>query len=92
MRELCRIVAGLRRPQQVDGFLRALLTPAERDRIAMRWRLVCLLEAGVRQRTIAEKLHVSLCKITRGSRELQHGPLCFRASVKKSVQRSQPVV
>jgi len=84
MRELCRVIAGLRRPREVQDFLRAILTPPERARIALRWRLVCMLEAGVKQRTIVKRLRVSLCKITRGSRELKHGPACFRASVKKS--------
>ena len=88
MQELCGVIAAMRQPRKVEDFLRALLTPAERARIAMRWRLVCLLEAGVKQRAIADKLGVSLCKITRGSRELQHGPLCFRDSVKKSVYHS----
>jgi len=87
MRELCRVIAGMRQPQDVQAFFRALLTPPERARIALRWRLVCLLEAGVKQRTIVKRLRVSLCKITRGSRELKHGPACFRASVKKSVRR-----
>lgn len=86
MRGLCRAIAGLRNPQDVDAFLRALLTPAERARIALRWRLVCLLEAGVKQRAIAGRLGVSLCKITRGSRELKHGPSCFRKNVRKSIQ------
>ncbi len=87
MRELCRVIAELRRPQDVRNFLRALLTPPEYARIALRWRLVCLLEAGVKQREIVKRLKVSLCKITRGSRELKHGPACFRDSVKKSVRR-----
>lgn len=86
LRELCRVIAALRRPKEVEGFLRALLTPAERARIALRWRLVCLLETGMNQRAIADKLGVSLCKITRGSRELKHGPPCFRDHVRKSVQ------
>ena len=89
MQGLCRAIAGLRNPQDVDDFMRALLTPAERARIALRWRLVCLLEAGVKQRAIAAQLGVSLCKITRGSRELKHGPSSFRANVRKSLPPSQ---
>ena len=89
MQGLCRAIAGLRDPQDVDGFLRALLTPAERARIALRWRLVCLLEAGVKERAIADRLGISLCIITRGSRELKHGPSCFRDNVRKSLPHSQ---
>ncbi len=79
--ELCQVIAGLGQPQAVEDFLRALLTPAERARIALRWRLVRLLAAGMKQRAIAEKLGISLCKITRGSRELKHGPASFRRAV-----------
>ncbi|MBU4199695.1 MAG: trp operon repressor [Verrucomicrobia bacterium] len=86
LQELCRVVAALRHPREAEDFLRALLTPAERARIALRWRLVCLLEAGMKQRAIADKLGISLCKITRGSRELKHGPSCFRNHVRKSIQ------
>lgn len=85
MQGLCRAIVGLRNPQDIDDFLRALLTPAERARIALRWRLVCLLEAGMKQRAIAEKLGVSLCKITRGSRELKHGLPSFRRNVRKNL-------
>ena len=87
MRELCRVMAAIRRPRELEDFLHALLTPWERARIAVRWRLVCLLESGMKQRDISEKFRISLCNITRGSRELKHGPPCFRRQVKKSVRR-----
>ena len=87
IRELARVMAALRSPREVEEFMRALLTPAERARLALRWRLVCLLASGMKQRAIAEKLGVSLCKITRGSRELKHGPSSFRKSVRRHAHR-----
>ena len=87
--ELCVAIAALRRPEEVRDFLRALLTPPERARIALRWRLVCLLATGMKQRAIATRLGLSLCKITRGSRELKHGPRRFRLSVANSLSRRQ---
>lgn len=70
-RSLASVLAGLKSEEQVGEFLDALLTPAERARIALRWRLVCLLASGLPQRAVAARLGVSLCKITRGSRELK---------------------
>lgn len=81
VREIAGVLAGLNRRRDVQHFLNALLTPAERARIALRWRLVCLLAAGRPQRIIAGELGVSLCKITRGSRELKLRP-AFRKIVK----------
>ena len=86
IKELSKVISGIRDQEYARDFLMAILTPQERARIALRWQLVCLLEAGMKQRAIAEKLGVSLCKITRGSRELKHGPKRFRKIVRKSVR------
>ncbi len=58
-------------PDEITRFLRSLLTPAETDEIAKRWALVKALAGGTPQRQIAHDLGLSLCKITRGSRELK---------------------
>ncbi|MCL2127716.1 MAG: trp operon repressor [Treponema sp.] len=55
----------------IKEFLRCLLTPAEIADVAARWALVRALKQQVPQREIARDLGVSLCKITRGSRELK---------------------
>jgi len=55
----------------IEEFFRCLLTPAEIADIAGRWALVKALKEKVPQRVIAKDLGVSLCKITRGSRELK---------------------
>jgi TrpR family transcriptional regulator, trp operon repressor len=67
MQALCRI----RDIETMRRFAREILTPAERKDLALRWKVMRLLEAGVPQREIAERLGVSLCKITRGSRVLK---------------------
>ena len=79
------LLAGLRNNAEVDDVLAALLTPREREKIALRWKLVRMLEAGLTQRAIAEQLGVSLCKITRGSRELKTGRAGFRRIVRRSM-------
>ncbi len=55
----------------IQQFLVSLLTKAEVSEVALRWALVRLIEQGVSQRKIAQDLGLSLCKITRGSKELK---------------------
>lgn len=69
--EMARTIASVDDPALVEGFLYSLLTKAEVDEIAKRWALVKRIAEGVPQRTIAAELGLSLCKITRGSRELK---------------------
>ncbi|MEI7435806.1 MAG: Trp family transcriptional regulator [bacterium] len=87
LRELVQVLAGLRNEQEVDDLLMALLTPREREKIALRWKLVRMLESGLTQRAIAGQLGVSLCKITRGSRELKTGRTGFRRIVRRSMEQ-----
>jgi TrpR family trp operon transcriptional repressor len=49
----------------------SILTRNEIGDLSSRWSLVNLLSCGVSQREIAKRLGISLCKITRGSRELK---------------------
>jgi TrpR family trp operon transcriptional repressor len=65
-------------PDLVENFLFSLLTPSEADEIAKRWALVKEIAKGTPQREIAKDLGLSLCKITRGSRELKKEASPFR--------------
>lgn len=87
IREIAGAMEGLDEAGLVEVF-QALLTPQERRKIALRWQLVCLLEAGLSQRAVAARLGVSLCKITRGSHELKYGPGSFRRMIRDVVRRS----
>lgn len=60
----------IRDEKLMQGFFSSLLTPSEIKAISSRWELVKMLDQGYSQREIARKMHLSLCKITRGSREL----------------------
>lgn len=76
--------------EQICGFLKGILTPAERSRIALRWELVKLLQrGGVSQRRVGKMLQISLCKITRGARELKEGPKGFADIVKKGLAKEK---
>lgn len=69
--EIADLIAGIDDAELIEGFVRSILTPAEADALSSRWELVKMLRAGASQRTIAAELGLSLCKITRGSRELK---------------------
>ena len=85
LKELAAVLADTRESAAMRELLEALLTPRERSRLALRWRLVCLLTSGVHQRSIARQLGISLCNITRGSRELKRRSV-FRQKVSQFVR------
>jgi len=76
--ELSRAFATTSDPDLIESFLRSLLTPAETADVAARWALVKALDHKMPQRMIAKELGLSLCKITRGSRELKKPGSPFR--------------
>jgi len=76
---LAEAVASVKSAEEMEHFLRELLTKAELRDITLRWELLRLLTQGMTQRKIAEDLKISLCKITRGSRILkEQGSICAR--------------
>jgi len=76
--ELSRALAETKDAKLIKSFLRRLLTPSETADIAARWALVKALEAKTPQREIARTLGLSLCKITRGSREMKNPDKAFQ--------------
>ena len=65
----------------IYNFLECLLTANELSEVASRWALVKMLDEGVSQRKIATALGLSLCKITRGSKELQKEDSAFKKMI-----------
>ena len=59
--------------KEVQNLLEGLCTPVELLELDRRLKIVQMLKAGISQRDIAEKLHVGIATVTRGSRELQSG-------------------
>jgi TrpR family trp operon transcriptional repressor len=76
--ELAGILAKMDDSAAIEMFFRSILTPAETADIAARWALVKALDQKIPQREIARNLGLSLCKITRGSRELKKPDSAFR--------------
>ena len=78
LKELASLLARTEDKELIEAFFRELLTPAETADIAARWALVKALEQKTPQRAIAKNLGLSLCKITRGSRELKKPDSAFK--------------
>jgi len=71
LKEISEILAEINDKDFIIRFLQQILTEAEAKDLALRWETVKLIHQRIPQRDIAKKLGVSLCKITRGSKELQ---------------------
>lgn len=76
--EICSILANCSDQKAVREFLGCLCTSAERIDFAKRWLSVKELYKGTPQREIAAKFNMSLCKITRGSKELAKPESAFK--------------
>ncbi|MBP3606980.1 MAG: transcriptional regulator [Treponema sp.] len=77
-KELCNLISNNNDPDFIYDFFECLFTPAELKDFAMRWLLVKEIDKGTTQREIARKFNMSLCKITRGSKELKKPDSAFR--------------
>ena len=82
LKELADTLSRTKDSALIEDFLRCLLTKAEIADIAGRWALVKALQQNKPQREIARDLGVSLCKITRGSRELKKTDSAFKQIMK----------
>lgn len=71
IREVSELLAFTKDPTEIRNFFESILTNKELQDIGSRWELVKRLDQGESQRQIARDLHLSLCKITRGSKELK---------------------
>lgn len=81
--QIATYFAQTKNPNKIYRFLEELLTPAEIKDVALRWRIVKMLQLGSSQRKIAAQLHVSLCKITRGSKELKKADSVFKEAIRR---------
>lgn len=86
IKEIAGVLAEMETQEEVERFLVAILTPKEVRELSGRWEVVRLLHEGHSQRRIAAILGMSLCKITRGSRELKKP----KSILKQVFDRLQP--
>ncbi len=78
LHELYVLLAKQSDEKFIGDFFGCLFTKAELNDFAKRWLLVKEIDRGTTQREIAKKFRISLCKITRGSRELKKENSAFR--------------
>lgn len=76
--EIIRLISATDDPDLLHDFFECLFTTAELEDIAKRWLLVKEIDRGTTQRKIAQMFSMSLCKITRGSKELKKEGSAFR--------------
>ena len=81
LEELSLALARCSDQEQTRAFLESLLTPNELQEVSTRWALVRLIDDGMSQRNIARALGLSLCKITRGSKQLKMEDSPFRSMI-----------
>lgn len=83
LKDLYSLLAQPKNEKEMALLLSDLLSPKELAVFAERWQLVQMLQAGMPQRTIAQKLGISISKVTRGSHALQHGKGGFKRFLPK---------
>lgn len=71
IKEISKIIKNLKNEDEIFGFFKEILTPSELGTLSKRWRILNMLNSNIVQREIADKLNVSLCKVTRGAKILK---------------------
>ena len=78
IKALCHLIMQSSDENFLYDFFSCLFTKPELKDIANRWLLVKEIDKGTTQREIAKKFGMSLCKSTRGSKELSKPDSAFR--------------
>lgn len=84
LEEVCKLLAITEDEKLIQQFFDCLFTPSELQDMAKRWLLVKEIDKGTTQREIARMFGMSLCKITRGSKELKKEDSAFRIMLDKA--------
>jgi TrpR family transcriptional regulator, trp operon repressor len=73
LEELVEALLKIKNKEEMEEFLRGILTPKELLEIPNRLEIIKMLKKGVSQQEIASKLKVGVATVTRGSKEIQQG-------------------
>ncbi|MDR2617170.1 MAG: trp operon repressor [Endomicrobium sp.] len=71
-RILIKAFSTIKNEKDIELFFKEIFTPQELNNLTLRWQLLEMLYTKQSQRSIASKLGISLCKITRGAKILKH--------------------
>jgi TrpR-related protein YerC/YecD len=85
IRALCRAIASLETPTEVEAFLDDLCTPAEIEAMADRWRVVPWLLRDTPYREIHDHTGVSVTTIGRVARCLETGSGGYRLAATRAL-------
>ena len=83
IKPIAQVLSKINDQKLIEEFLSSILTKKELEDLSSRWELVKLLDKGISQRKIAKDLHLSLCKITRGSKELKKENSALKRIIKE---------
>lgn len=83
IKAIAQVLSKINNQKLIEEFLLSILTKKELEDLSSRWELVKLLDKGISQRKIAKDLHLSLCKITRGSKELKKENSALKRIIKE---------
>ena len=87
--ELIKIFCEIQEPAVMEKFFGEIFTDSERHALALRWKLMKMLDQGITQRKIASALRISLCKITRGSKIMKDSQSVSYQIIHQSPEKSK---
>ena len=73
LEEFMNVLIKIKSKEEMEDFLKGILTPKELLEIPNRLKIIKLLKKGISQHEIAQDLKVGVATVTRGSIELQKG-------------------
>ena len=79
--DLARAILALESVDELQAFLRDICTLRELTELASRWQMAQLLDEGLPQREIAERVGASTATVTRVNQWLHHGTGGYRLAL-----------
>ncbi len=88
-KKLAQIFLAAKTPVEMEALLKDLLTPAEIQDLLERWKIIDLLLQGETQRSVRDRVGVSIAKVSRGAAVIQTGTGAFQDIWKKIEKKSR---
>ncbi len=73
LNELMDVILKMKTRAELENLLLGILTEKELIEIPQRLEIVKMLKKGIAQHEIADKMHVGVATVTRGSKEIKMG-------------------
>ena len=86
-KQLIKSFASIQTNHEMEKLFNELFTEKERLDISSRWLLMKALIEGQTQREIANKYHLSLCKITRGAKIIKDSNSICRKLITEQINK-----